>query len=245
LFVRVASWIVASRLRRTPLTKQTGSGIGFRMIGPPPRQTFTAKEWNLVQRLNTPAKVQRWLSLMPYNWERRGGTMRSFRQVVKRNEAHCLEASVAAAVILEQHGYQPLLLDLESWDLLDHVIFVFQRDGFWGSIARSRDTGLHGRKPLFRNLRQLVWSYFDPYIDMTGRIKGYGVTSLYELGNYDWRFNARNMHRIEDHLRSIPHTKLRSSDRRYEYWHERYQRYKQRYPDRSPVYYPQRDQWML
>jgi hypothetical protein len=233
-----------SPLRGTALTKQTGSGIGFRMIGPPPRKTFTAKEWNLVQRLNTPAKVQRWLSLMPYNWERHGGTMRSFREVVKRNEAHCLEASVAAAVILEQHGYQPLLLDLESWDLLDHVIFVFQRGRFWGSIARSRDPGLHGRKPLFRNLRQLVWSYFDPYVDMTGRIKGYGVTTLYELGNYDWRFNARNMHRIEDHLRSIPHTKLRSSDRRYEYWHERYQRYKQRYPHRSPVYYPQRHQWM-
>ena len=79
------------------------------MTGPPPRKTFTAKEWNLVQRLNTPAKVQRWLSLMPYNWERRGGTMRSFREVVKRNEAHCLEASVAAAVILEQHGYPPQL----------------------------------------------------------------------------------------------------------------------------------------
>jgi len=215
------------------------------MNGPPPRKTFTTKEWSLVQRLNTPAKVQRWLTSMPYNWERQGGTMRSFREVVSRNEAHCLEASVAAAVILEQHGYSPLLLDLESWDLLDHVIFVFQRNGWWGSIARSRDPGLHGRKPLFRSLRQLVWSYFDPYIDLTGRIKGYGLTSLYKLDKYDWRFNARNMHRIEDHLRSIPHTKLRSSDRRYRYWHERYQKYKQRYPDRSPVYYPQRDQWML
>jgi len=199
----------------------------------------------VIQRLNTPAKVQRWLTLMPYNWERQGDTMRSFREVVRRNEAHCLEASVAAAVILEQHSYPPLLLDVESWDLLDHVIFVFREKGLWGSIARSRDTGLHGRKPVFRNLRQLVWSYFDPYIDMTGRIKGYALTSLYELGNYDWRFNARNMHKIEDHLRSIRHTKLRSSDRRYEYWHERYQKYKQRYPNRSPVYYPQRDQWML
>jgi hypothetical protein len=182
---------------------------------------------------------------MPYNWERQGGTMRSFREVVKRNETHCLEASVAAAVILEQHGYPPLLLDLESWDLLDHVIFVFQRDGLWGSIARSRDIGLHGRKPVFSNLRQLVWSYFDPYIDMTGRIKGYALTSLYELGNYDWRFNARNMHKIEDHLRSIQHQKLVSSDRRYDYWHERYQRYKKRFPARSPRYYPNRNQWMM
>jgi hypothetical protein len=211
----------------------------------PGREVFANKEWKLIRRLNTPTKVQHWLTLMPYNWERQGGTMRSFREVVKRNEAHCLEASVAAAVILEQHGYPPLLLDIESWDLLDHVIFVFQKNGLWGSIGRSRDTGLHGRKPVFRNLRQLVWSYFDPYIDMTGRIKGYGLTSLYDLGNYDWRFNAKNMHKIEDHLRAIPHRKLRSSNRRYEYWHERYQGYKKRFPDRSPVYYGNRDQWML
>ena len=171
--------------------------------------------------------------------------MRSFREVVKRNEAHCLEAAVAATVILEQHGYPPLLFDLESWDLLDHVIFVFQQNGRWGSIARSRDIGLHGRKPVFRSLRQLVWSYFDPYIDMTGRIKGYGLTNLYELGNYDWRFNPRNMNKIEDHLRAIPHRKLKSSDRRYAYWHDRYKSYKQRYPQKSPSYYGNRHQWLL
>ena len=212
---------------------------------PPPSEAFTAKEWKLIQRLRTPAQVQRWLTLMPYNWERQGGTMRSFREVVKRNEVHCLEAAVGAAVILEQHGYPPLLLDIESVDLLDHVLFVFQKDGRWGSIARSRDTGLHGRKPVFRTLRQLVWSYFDPYIDRTGRIKGYGLTSLYDLGKYDWRFSARKMTKIEDHLRAIPHQKLRSSDRRYDFWHERYFKFKKRFPDKSPVYYDNRGQWML
>jgi len=210
----------------------------------PSPEAFTPKEWQLIQRLNTPAKVQRWLTSLPYNWERKGGTMRSFREVLEKNEAHCLEAAVAAAVILEQHGYPPLLLDLESIDLLDHVIFVFRQHGRWGSIGRSRDIGLHGRKPLFRSLRQLVWSYFDPYIDMTGRIKGFGLTSLYDLGSYDWRFNRKNMHKIEDHLRAIPHRKLRSSDRRYDYWHERYQKYKKRFPDRSPSYYDSRSQWM-
>jgi hypothetical protein len=215
------------------------------MNGPVTPKAFSGNEWKLIERLRTPAQVQRWLTDMPYNWEREGATMRSFREVVKRNEAHCLEAAVAAAVILEQHGYPPLLLDIESVDLLDHVLFVFQQDGKWGSIARSRDTGLHGRKPLFRNLRQLVWSYFDPYIDRSGRIKGYGLTSLYDLGNYDWRFSARNMHKIEGHLRAIPHCVVRSSDRRYEFWHERYLRFKKRYPDRSPVYYDNRREWML
>ncbi len=215
------------------------------MKAAPARQSFTRKEQQLIQSLNTPARVQRFFSSMPYNWEKNGGTMRSFREVVKRNEAHCLEAAVGAAVILEQHGYPPLLLDIESVDLLDHVIFVFQQDGLWGSIGRSRDIGLHGRKPLFRSLRDLTWSYFNPYVDFSGRIKGYGLANLYDLGNYDWRFSAKNMSKIEDYLRELPHKKIHSSDRRYERLLARYKQYKKRYPDRSPAYYENRSQWMI
>ena len=211
----------------------------------PEKNQFTKREWTLVQQLNTPAKVQRFLSEMPYNWERNGGTMRSFREMLNHNEVHCLEGAVSAAVILEQHGYPPLLLDLESQDLLDHVLFVFQSNGRWGSIARSRDIGLHGRKPVFRSIRDLVWSYFDPYVDFTGRIKGYGVTSLYDLGNYDWRFSPRKMTKIEDHLRAIPHRTIRSSDKRYQKLLSRYHEYKKRYPDRSPSYYDSRPLWMI
>jgi len=210
----------------------------------PTRASFTPREWNLIQRLNTPAKVQRHLSLMPYNWELKGGTMRSFREMVKHNEVHCLEGAVSAAVIMEQHGYPPLLLDLESQDLLDHVVFVFHTGGRWGSIARSRDVGLHGRKPVFRSIRDLVWSYFDPYVDFTGRLKGYGVTSLYELGNYDWRFSPRKMTKIEDHLRAIPNKPLVSSDKRYKQLLARYHAYKKKYPDRSPSYYDSRPLWL-
>lgn len=215
------------------------------MTRPPNRERFTGTEWKLVETLSTPAKVQRFFSRMPYNWERQGGTLRSFREVVKRHHAHCLEAAVSAAVILEQHGYPPLLLDIESQDLLDHVIFVFQHDKLWGSIGRSRDIGLHGRKPLFRSLRDLVWSYFDPYVDFTGRIKGYGLANLYDLGGYDWRFSARRMIRIENHLREMPHRKLHSSDGRYQKLLARYRRYKKRFPDRSPSYYENRWQWMM
>jgi hypothetical protein len=211
----------------------------------PNRKRFTAAEWKLVQRLNTPAKVQRFFTTMPYNWETDGGTMRSFREVIKRKEAHCLEAAVGAAVILEQHGYPPLLLDLESYDLLDHVIFVFKDNGRWGSIGRSRDIGLHGREPLFRSLRDLALSYFDPYVDFTGRLKGYGLTSLYDLGSYDWRFSPRKMSKIEDHLRAIPHKPIHSSDKRYKKLLARYHKYKERYPDRSPSYYDSRGKWML
>jgi len=171
--------------------------------------------------------------------------MRSFRSLLRKGKAHCLEAAVGAAVILEQHGYPPLLLDLESVDLLDHVIFVFKESGGWGSVARSRDIGLHGRKPVYRSLRDLAWSYFDPYVDFSGRLKAYGLTSLYDLGDYDWRFSSRNMTKIESHLRSLPHKPLRSSNARYQTLLTRYNAYKKRYPERSPRYYDSRANWML
>ena len=211
----------------------------------PDQKRFTAGEWKLIQRLNTPAKVQRFFSSLPYNWEKDGLTTRSFRELIERNEAHCLEAAVGAAVILEQHGYAPLLLDLESQDLLDHVVYVFKEASGWGSIARSRDRGLHGRKPVYRSLRELALSYFDPFVDFTGRLKGYGVTNLYDLGKYDWRFSPRKMTKIETHLRAIPHTPIVSSDRRYEKLLTRFRQYKKRYPDRSPGYYDNRSTWMM
>ena len=211
----------------------------------PDQKSFTAAEWKLIRRLNNPFKVQRFFSSLPYNWEKDGPTTRSFRELVKRKEAHCLEAAVGAAVILEQHGYAPLLLDLESQDLLDHVVYVFKEASGWGSIARSRDRGLHGRKPVYRSLRELALSYFDPFVDFTGRLKGYGVTNLYDLGEYDWRFSPRKMTKIETHLRAISHTPIISSDRRYEKLLTRFRQYKKRYPDRSPGYYDNRSTWMM
>jgi hypothetical protein len=215
------------------------------MASKPKRTDFTKRELAVIKSSRTPAQVQRFLTSMPYNWERGGGTLRSFREVLKRKEAHCLEAALVATVILEQHGFPPLLMSLESQDKLDHVVFVFQKRGFWGSIGRSRDIGLHGRRPVFRRLRDLAWSYFDTYIDYSGRITGYGLANLHDLGNYDWRFSAKQIWKVENHLREIPHRSIRSSDRRYEGWHTRYKEFKEQHPNESPVYYANRKQWML
>jgi hypothetical protein len=211
----------------------------------PGLEEFTARERAVIAAHRTPARVQRMLTGMRYNWERCGATLRSFREVVRQGEAHCLEAALSAAVILEQHGYPPLLLSLESQDKLDHVIFVFQRRGQWGSVGRSRDTGLHGRRPVFRNLRQLAWSYFDPYVDTTARLTGYGLASMYELGGYDWRFSKRNVWKVERHLQEIPHKPLPSSERRYRQLLARYKEFHQQHPERAPDYFDNRDTWML
>jgi hypothetical protein len=205
---------------------------------------FTRREWSIVERLRTPLAVQRWLRALPYNFETRGETLRSFRGVVRRGRAHCLEAALAAAVILEQHGHPPLLLSFESIDKLDHVLFAFRRDGRWGAVARSRDPGLHGRRPVFSTPRQLAASYMDPYVDLTGRIVGFAIADLRELDGYDWRLSERNMRKIERWLIDYPHRRLGMSDARYRSLHGRYQRYRTRYPHRKPLYYDNQRTWM-
>ena len=98
---------------------------------------------------------------------------------------------LAAAVILEQHGWPPLVLSFESIDELDHVLFVYRHRGRWGSIGRSRDPGLHGRRAVFATPRALALSYVDAYVDFTGRVTGYAVADLRDIGNYDWRLVGR------------------------------------------------------
>jgi hypothetical protein len=150
---------------------------------------------------------------------------------------------LSAAVILEQHGYCPLLLDLESQDHLDHVLFLYERDGKWGTVARSRDPGLHGRKPIFRTVRKLVESYAAPFIDCTGRIVGFGVFDLGDLGSYDWRLSERNAWRVQRALIEMPHRRFHVSNHWYRFWRDRYLAYKDRYPQRKPLYFPNRSCW--
>lgn len=196
-------------------------------------------------RLRTPLLVQRYLNDLPYNTEPPPGraTLRSFRGVLRHGTAHCLEAALTAATILEQHGYPPTVLSFESVDELDHVIFVYRRRGRWGSVARSRDPGLHGRKPVFVTARALALSYVDPYVDFTGRVKGYAVVDLRVLGSYDWRLADTNVWKAERMLLDTPHRRIRMSDRRYRRLLARYRAFRARFPDLKPLDYRRRDTW--
>jgi hypothetical protein len=202
-----------------------------------------AAERALIRRLATPRGVQRFLNHLPYNTELRGETLRSFRQVVRYGTAHCLEAALFAACVLEQHGYRPLLMGLESIDLLDHVIFVYRHNGKWGSVARSRDPGLHGRRPVFRSLRALAESYFDPYIDYTGMVTGYSVVDLEVMGGYDWRFSRRNVWAVENMLLKLPSLKIRRSRARVRRERKKYRLYREQHDDKKPLYYRGREKW--
>ena len=210
----------------------------------PPPAAFKPAERRLIARLRTPAQVQDYLNRLPYNIEPPPGpgTLRSFRQVVRRHTAHCLEAALFAACVLEQHGYPPLVMSLKSLDLLDHVIFVYRQRGRWGSVARSRDPGLHGRRPVFRSLRALALSYFDPYIDFTGCITGYGAYDLVRMGGYDWRFSPRNVWAVERALIRLRHKPIKGSRERIRGFRKRYRAYWSKHK-KKPLFYSGRERW--
>ena len=173
-----------------------------------PQNTFAA----LARKYKTPKQVQQFLRAYPYN---RAETMRSAYTSLQHNEAHCFEATFIAAAILELNGYPPLIVSFESMDGLDHVIFVFKENGRWGSVARSRDEGLHGREPVFRSIRDLIWSYYASYIDGSGKIIGYQLASLDDTGA-DWRTGKKNIWKAEKYLLKLKHRPLKSSEAYYQ-----------------------------
>ncbi len=181
---------------------------------------------------------------------------------MRHHTAHCLEAALFAATVLEQHGYPPLVISFESIDELDHVIFVYQRPkssvggrqsavgsrqsavvGRWGSVARSRDPGLHGRKPVFTTPRAIAASYLDTYVDLTGRIEAFALVDLRVMGTYDWRLSDRNVWKVERMLLDTKHQPLRMSETRFRDFRTRYRAFKQQHPDHKPLFYDGRENW--
>jgi hypothetical protein len=139
------------------------------------------------------------------------------------------------------------VLSFESKDGLDHVLHVWRTHkdrGTWGAVARSRDEGLHGRRAVFSRPRDLAWSYWDPYVDLTGRIKAYAVVDLRELGSYDWRTGEGNLWKVENFLLDYPHRPLRGTDERYRSLFRRYKAWKRLHPDRPPGYHRGTERWL-
>ncbi len=165
----------------------------------------------LAKKIKTPEQAQKLLKSFTYN---KKDTLRSAEQTIVHRTAHCCEGAFAVAAILEIHGFPPLVVSFESTDGVDHVIFVFKRGSKWGAVGQSRDEGLFGREPIYRSIRDLAWSYFDPYVDETGMITGYRLANL-DDSKANWRYSSRNVWKAENYLLKIRHKKLKSSKKRH------------------------------
>ena len=163
------------------------------------------------RRLDTPAKIQRFLDDIPYNTEGDGETFRSPRRVLADRTANCIEGAVLAAAAVRVQGEPPLIMDLTAVHDEDHVIAVFRRRGLWGSIGTSKFIGLRYREPVYRTLRELAMSYFEQYFNLAGErtLRGYGRPV--DLARFDamrWITTTEDLWPIAEHLERIPHVPL-------------------------------------
>jgi hypothetical protein len=172
---------------------------------------LTKEELKVIKKLNSPAKVQKFLDKIHYNFRE---TTWSFRKVLKKKTANCLEGALLAAFVLSHHGYKQLMVCMEAKEDIDHNIFVYRKNGKWGSIGISRDKELRGRKPIYKTLRALIMSYYPYYYNYYTKDKSditlRGFSDPIDLRRFkkDWVTSKKNLTFIEDFLYKIPYKKL-------------------------------------
>lgn len=210
-------------------------------VQPPPLSIQTPSIRSLIQRLQTPLAVQSWINSLAYN---KAETMRTIRGVVKYHKAHCLEASLAAATILEYHDWPPIILDLDSADNLGHTLFLHRHHGKFGTVGMSRDIGLSGRRPVYKTIRALVQSYAAPYIDRRALITGYAIFDLRRLKSRTWRTSNKNVWSVEQALLNLRHHKLPLSNTYIRRWRQAYLAFKKKNPTIQPTIYRHRKHWL-
>lgn len=169
---------------------------------------LTASEHRTLRRLNSPAKIQRFLNDLPYHV---ADTAWSPRRVLREGTAHCLEGALLAAAALRVNGFPALVMDLEAVQDTDHVLAIYQLDGHWGSIAKSNFSGLRFREPVYRNIRELAMSYFDDYFNYRGErtLRGYSrPINLERFDHLPWMTSEKPVWSIPELLVTMPHVPL-------------------------------------
>lgn len=171
---------------------------------------LTKEEKRIFQSLNTPSKIQDFINKIPVNFEKDGkDTCKSPRQVLQENKCHCIEGAILAAMILRFHGYEPLILDMESSKKdFDHVITIFKKEGKFGSISKTNHAVLRYREPIYNSVRELVMSFFHEYFTDDGKktLRKYSnPVNLKKFDKYGWMETFEEVWYIPNHLTEIKH----------------------------------------
>jgi hypothetical protein len=124
---------------------------------------LTGAEYALLRRLDSPRKIQDFVFRLGQNFEERGETCYSVREVLHWRKAHCIEGAMLAACAFWIQGEPPLLLDMRAVRDFDHVVALYRRQGRWGAISKTNGVFLRSRDPVYSTLRELAMSYFHEY----------------------------------------------------------------------------------
>lgn len=162
---------------------------------------LTKDELKIFKKLNTPIKIQDFLDTLSINFEKKGDTNMSPRQVLKHNKAHCFEGALFAATALWIHGQRPLVLELKVPRDINHMIALYKVDGHWGAISKTNHLALRFRDPIYKTIRELVMSYMhECWKDTTGKKVLVGYAGPFDMKQFgiDWITTGEDLYPIAE-----------------------------------------------
>jgi hypothetical protein len=157
---------------------------------------------HLWRSLDTPFKIQAFLDTCAYRPEYSNLSPLS---VIEQGRAHCLDGAVFGAAALRRLGHEPLLVDMFPDPGMDddHVLAVYRQHRRWGAVAKSNFVGLRSREPVYRDLHELVMSYFEQFYNINGvkSLRTYTrPLNITKLDAFGWEWRDDGVDRIEKAL---------------------------------------------
>jgi hypothetical protein len=176
---------------------------------------LTPREFATLERLDSPEKIQAFVTRIPCNHEIGGETVLSVREVLRQRRAHCIEGAMVAACALWVNGEAPYVMHLDC-DESDypHVIALFRRAGAWGAISKTNGAPLRYRDPIYRTLRELALSYFHEYSNRRGHKTLRSYSAAFDLRRIDpaeWVTNPKSCWTTHDRVTDSRHYALISA----------------------------------
>lgn len=165
---------------------------------------LTGTERRLAASLNTPGRIQLFLDGLDYASET---VYRSPLRVLRERTCQCFDGAVFAAAMLRALGRPAVIINLlPNRRDDDHVLALFRLKGRWGALAKSNFAGLRFREPVYRDVRELVMSYFEQYFNLNREKTLRGYTRPLDLKAFDrlhWMTEDRTMEMIASRLDEV------------------------------------------
>jgi hypothetical protein len=174
----------------------------------PDESAFSRQQRAVLRRLDTPFKIQTYLETLPYSVD---DFNRSPLRVMTDGTANCFDGALFGAFALWRLGYPPRIVDLFADNDDDHLLALFRLRGAWGAVAKSNYVGLRFRDPVYRTLRELVMSYFEPFYNTLGEKTMRSYTRPVSLRRFDrlgWPSEEAALAVIAAHTERVPRIPL-------------------------------------
>ncbi len=175
-------------------------------------QNFIEKEF-AQNKLNSPVKIQDFLNKIPFNFEDDGiETVKSPRKVLKTGSAHCMEGALLGAYLLKRLGHKPYLVHMKATkDDFDHVVVIWKEGRYFGALSKTNHYTLRYREPVYKNVRELIMSYFHEYfLNKNGKktLRSYSIPVPLTVLKKGWESSEKDLWYIDRKLDTIKHYEI-------------------------------------